>query len=219
MYTVCRKTPPFPHCIFADMTLEDIPRTLGGKAELKCLPAKINPLTDFWQPTNENEILQQRQGLTTAKDAHVLTVHARRRKIMEIHIGQPNSTICWHFHTDGEVHFGVYHDNHKIRDISPTKSNNKPLQVDLQTKQQKDFEAMSMCYPWLKLAAKIVPEQDQLQCIEPGTYFLVFCNKQSWFGRRTIKLTLRVQEDSSEKIQKLTEIDGGKAQIERTLSL
>ncbi len=49
-----------------------------------------------------------------------------------------------------------------------------------------------MVYPWLKLSAKIVHEQDSLPCRDRGIYSLVFCNRHSWLQSRTVDLRVEI---------------------------
>ncbi|EPB71247.1 hypothetical protein ANCCEY_09668 [Ancylostoma ceylanicum] len=57
-----------------------------------------------------------------------------------------------------------------------------------------DLNSMEMVYPWLKLSAKLVHENDSITCERIGRYHIVFCNKHSWLSRRKIDICMQVTD-------------------------
>lgn len=55
-----------------------------------------------------------------------------------------------------------------------------------------DTDKLEMVYPWLKLSARLVPEADSIECITPGRYWIIICNKSSWMRRKIVNLIIQL---------------------------
>lgn len=58
-----------------------------------------------------------------------------------------------------------------------------------------------MVYPWLKLSAKLVDENDAVICGTPGVYYIVFSNKHSWLQSRSIDVIVLLSDSQSTEIE------------------
>lgn len=164
----------FLKTLIEDISLEHIPTSLGGNNTMvKCVGAeKVDP-ENYWKPSNHLVISQ------------LETVHvpARKSKIINVTITTPK-TLSWYFSTDGDVYFGVFY-----QEEPETNPNDNDL----------DTDSLEMVYPWLKLAAKLVHENDSIECKKPGKYTFVFCNKHSWLSRRTVELFIKISDFEGSK--------------------
>jgi len=50
----------------------------------------------------------------------------------------------------------------------------------------------SMVYPWLRMAAKIVPDSGEIVAVDEGIIYVVLCNRAAWIARRHIYVHLTV---------------------------
>ncbi|EYC45138.1 hypothetical protein Y032_0437g1453 [Ancylostoma ceylanicum] len=157
----------FLEALIEDIDLECIPTTLGGKNEsIACLGASKPSQSEHW--TADEEVLN-----------HLESFHipARHHRHIAIEIHEPN-TLSWYFRTDGDIFFGVF--------FEETCASKKDKELDL--------NSMEMVYPWLKLSAKLVHENDSITCERIGRYHIVFCNKHSWLSRRKIDICMQVTD-------------------------
>lgn len=51
-----------------------------------------------------------------------------------------------------------------------------------------------MVYPWLKLSAKLVDENDGIVCESIGVYYIIFSNKHSWLQSRSINIIVLLSD-------------------------
>lgn len=70
-----------------------------------------------------------------------------------------------------------------------------------------------MVYPWLKLSAKLVDENDAIDCRSAGIYYIVFSNKHSWLQSRVIDASVLLSNtntkgENSTQSTKRIHIDG-----------
>uniref|UniRef100_A0AC34F809 CRAL-TRIO domain-containing protein n=1 Tax=Panagrolaimus sp. ES5 TaxID=591445 RepID=A0AC34F809_9BILA len=172
-----------------EMSIEDIPETLGGKnKEIKCIPAVHIPPEEYWKPPSE--LL-----LTLLESFHV---SAKKQKFYKIEIpeGQPLKTLSWYFQNDGDIFFGIFYDS--SLSSSGAISNGKKSSA---VKEEKEFdtEAKEMVTPFVKITAKFVHEFDFLDLEKPGTYYILFCNRHSWLHRRNLDSLIQISNpDGSE---------------------
>ncbi len=80
-----------------------------------------------------------------------------------------------------------------------------------------DMETLEMVYPWIRVTARLVPEQDEILCSKPANYYLVFCNKSAWVTRRNVYVHVSVTE-AAKKNRENTE-SSLKPFLERTFSV
>lgn len=70
------------------------------------------------------------------------------------------------------------------------------------TEKEIDTDQLEMIYPWFKLSAKLVHETDSVECIQPGRYWMIFCNKLSWLHRKTINLSVQIADNNFDNIKR-----------------
>lgn len=167
-----------------EISIEDIPTTLGGKNEnIRCQPA-VKPEPDQFCNQPKLEFLKTLE-----------TIHISPRKARQFHIDvtEPGKTISWYYSTDNEIFFGVFHEPF---DNTPT--DNKIIN-GLKQEKEVNTEELEMVYPWLKIAAKIRHESGSVECNRTGRYWLVFSNKTSWINKRTVNLTIQLSDGKHTK--------------------
>uniref|UniRef100_A0A7E4VUH0 CRAL-TRIO domain-containing protein n=1 Tax=Panagrellus redivivus TaxID=6233 RepID=A0A7E4VUH0_PANRE len=169
-----------------EIKMEDIPESLGGSnKEIKCIPAETLEEKDFWKPTHDNilELLEP------------IGISAKKQKYFKVEVGEnQRKTLSWYYKTDGDINTGVFFD-------PLTSETKKDPKKKSHGKDHEDIDAHSkeMVYPYLKITAKLVHEFDYVDLEEPGTYFLVFCNRHSWLQRRTVDVLCQISNaDGSE---------------------
>ncbi|VDL75446.1 unnamed protein product [Nippostrongylus brasiliensis] len=159
-----------------EIDIENIPTTLGGKNEdIVCIGAQKVPHNEYWVPENP-ELLHHLEHLH---------IPAKKTRHISLDITEPK-TLNWYFRTDGDVFFGIFYEG----------------KLDSNENHHIEVDSLEMIYPWLKLSAKLVHERDSLVCQRSGRYHIVFCNRHSWFSRRTVEHYLYAT-DAEEKAHRV----------------
>lgn len=155
--------------LLKEISAEHIPIALGGQADITTQPAVKVAEADYWQP-GEND--------PSPDELEPLHVGARRRKIIPVSVSKAGTRIAWYFTTDADIYFGVFY------------------QPDADQGKVKNLDALEMCYPWYKMAARLVAEKESIVCTKPGRYLLIFCNKHAWFSGRTVNIKVETSDVS-----------------------
>ncbi|WKY14756.1 hypothetical protein Q1695_000354 [Nippostrongylus brasiliensis] len=159
-----------------EIDIENIPTTLGGKNEnIVCIGAQKVPHNEYWVPENP-ELLHHLEHLH---------IPAKKTRHISLDITEPK-TLNWYFRTDGDVFFGIFYEG----------------KLDSNENHHIEVDSLEMIYPWLKLSAKLVHERDSLVCQRSGRYHIVFCNRHSWFSRRSVEHYLYAT-DAEEKAHRV----------------
>ncbi|VDK78667.1 unnamed protein product [Litomosoides sigmodontis] len=164
--------------LLKDIKIEDIPVTLGGKnEEIQCQPAQ--------EPYVGSRSLESPSNLET-----IIISPGKQRQIY-VDVKEKGDRLQWYFTTDSDINFGIFYEpSHQI--ISP----NGGIR-GMTTEKDIDTDKLEMVYPWLRLSARLVPEADSIECITPGRYWIIICNKSSWMRRKTVNLVIQlVYKDS-----------------------
>uniref|UniRef100_A0A914WN11 CRAL-TRIO domain-containing protein n=1 Tax=Plectus sambesii TaxID=2011161 RepID=A0A914WN11_9BILA len=172
--------------LLKEISVEHIPLTLGGQADITTAPAIKVVEADYWRPSENDPSLDEMESLH---------VNARRRKMIPVNVSKAGTRIAWYFHTDADIYFGVFY------------------QPDGDQGKVKDLDALEMCYPWYKMAARLVAEKDSIVCNKPGRYLLAFCNKHAWFSGRNVHIKVETNEVCESK-----DASHKRPLLERTLS-
>lgn len=166
----------FLKALTEEIDADHIPTTLGGNNEnIHCTGAEKIPQSEYWIPENPDLL------------HHLEHFHipAKKTRHISLDILEPK-TLSWYFRTDGDVFFGIFYEpKHEAKN-----------------EHHLDIDSMEMVYPWLKLSAKLVHEKDFIDCHRNGRYHIVFCNRHSWFSRRTVEHYVYIThtDGSSERI-------------------
>uniref|UniRef100_A0A0N5B3M0 CRAL-TRIO domain-containing protein n=1 Tax=Strongyloides papillosus TaxID=174720 RepID=A0A0N5B3M0_STREA len=161
----------FLHYLKEEVDKNHIPSSLGGENDnIKCIPAKKLHEHEYWQP-------KYPKILTTLEQLHV---GARKNKLICIDIETPKQ-LGWYFRTDGDVYFGIFYD-----------SKNTIKEDD---HEKIDTDKLEMVHPWLKISAKLVHEGGSINLNKPGKYYMTFGNKHSWLSRKSIELTIQLNDE------------------------
>lgn len=156
------------------MTLDELPTQLGGR----------NPCSETLQPVPSrripsNEYYQQKASNDPPKTqlAHI-QLHVGQRKFVPIqcHAGKK---LNWFFTSDGDLLFGVFFRKGQSEPLVT------PTEGDI-------LDKLEMAHPYFRLGAKLVPERGSVKCEENGTYYVVLCNKHSWFYKRNVHLKIEI---------------------------
>lgn len=166
--------------LLKEIQSDQLPNFYGGNCpysgELVTIPAKAVPECRYYQFDKENE--------PKPDDLLHLKVNAGRRKLVHIHISESPTKLSWYFKTDGELEFGIFHKPHNIEEHEDHE------------KSKLEVENLRMVTPWFRLGAKLVPERGSHVCDQTGSYFLIFCNRNSWFSRRNVFLHFKTGRNS-----------------------
>uniref|UniRef100_A0A914RRS6 CRAL-TRIO domain-containing protein n=1 Tax=Parascaris equorum TaxID=6256 RepID=A0A914RRS6_PAREQ len=83
-----------------DITIENIPLTLGGQNEkIRTIPATKLSNEDFWKPSNL-------ELLSTLETFHI---SPRKRRQIYIDVHEAGKQLSWYFITDGDIYFGIFY--------------------------------------------------------------------------------------------------------------
>ncbi|CAB3400786.1 unnamed protein product [Caenorhabditis bovis] len=159
----------FLKTLLEDIHVDDIPVSLGGNdSEIKCVGALKIDSENYWKPTNE-KVLEELENFHIGgkKSKHV---------VLNLTTGK---SLSWYFSTDGDIYFGIFYEGEPI-------NNNDEVDENL--------DHMEMVYPWLKLAARLVHENDSLNITKDGKYHIVFRNA-SWLTKRNIDFYAQVTDE------------------------
>uniref|UniRef100_A0A8R1E3M8 CRAL-TRIO domain-containing protein n=1 Tax=Caenorhabditis japonica TaxID=281687 RepID=A0A8R1E3M8_CAEJA len=181
----------FKSTLLEEIQIDDIPTSLGGKdASIKFTDAvKVDP-SQYWSVENP-DIVASLEGF-----------HVGTRKHKNIVFDVTNAAdLKWYFSTDGDIYFGIFYEGNIT-------NNNTESGVNL--------DNMEMVYPWLKIAARLVHEQDELSLNRPGRYHIIFCNNHSWLSRRAVQFYAQIFDHSDKSCRRLHS-DGTSTAAEKLL--
>ncbi|CAG9540983.1 unnamed protein product [Cercopithifilaria johnstoni] len=166
--------------LLKEIKIEDIPVTLGGKnEEIQC------------QPAAQEQCVRSR-SLESPSNLETITISPGKRHQIYVDVKEIGYRLQWYFTTDNDINFGIFYE--PPHQIPPSNGAISGM------RQEKDIDTdkLEMIYPWLRLSARLVPEADSIECITPGRYWIIICNKSSWMRRKTVNLIIQlVYKDSS----------------------
>ncbi|KAL3989544.1 CRAL/TRIO domain family protein [Acanthocheilonema viteae] len=163
--------------LLKEIKIEDIPVTLGGKnEEIQCQPAAYEQYVTS-------------RSLELPDNLETIIISPGKQSQIYVDVKEKGDRLQWYFTTDSDINFGVFYEPpHQIL------SSNSAIN---DIRQNIDTDKFEMVYPWLRLTARLVPEADSIECITPGRYWIIICNKSSWMRRKTVNLIIQlVYKDS-----------------------
>lgn len=167
-----------------DISIHDIPTTLGGKNEkIRCQPAQ-KPQPDEFMGPKDLELISMLE---------TIYISPRKAKQFHVDVTEAGKKLSWYYSTDGDIFFGVFYQHFDDIPADNTITNGSRQEKEDNT------DELEMVYPWLKITARITHESGTVECARAGRYWLVFSNKTSWINKRTVNLMMQLSDGENSK--------------------